>query len=50
MQLRTNEQLKTAILKPCEELTIDQLRNLVNSIPEYLKLLNSMVQGQDMNY
>ena len=34
MQFRTREQLKTAILKSWEEITIDQLRNLVNSMPE----------------
>ena len=34
MQFRTREQLKTAILKSWEEITIDQLGNLVNSMPE----------------
>ena len=33
MQFRTREQLKTAIFKSWEEITIDQLRNLVNSMP-----------------
>ena len=34
MQFRTTEQLKTAILKSWEKITIDQLRDLVNSMPE----------------
>ena len=34
MHFRTKEQLKTAILKSWEKITIDQLRNLVNSMPE----------------
>ena len=34
MQFRTREQFKTAILKSWEEITIDQLQNLVNSVPE----------------
>ena len=34
MQFKTTEQLKTAILKSWKEITIDKLRNLVNSMPE----------------
>ena len=33
-QFRTTEELKTAILKSWEKITIDQLRDLVNSMPE----------------
>ena len=33
-QFRTKEQLKTAILKSWEEISIDQLRDLVNSMPD----------------